>query len=74
MKKFICIWNPDTFEAQQEVIQLHDITFFTEDKGYSKENIEAISNLEVGEVWICDDYGTSHVVIRVVEETKLYLK
>lgn len=46
-KVFICFWDAGTYGKDQ--YEKHDISFFTEDKGYSPEEIQKINNLEVGQ-------------------------
>lgn len=46
-KVFICFWDAATYGKDQSA--KHDISFFTEDNGYTDEEIEKINKLEIGE-------------------------
>lgn len=67
-KQFICSWDTLTYVGNS--VQLHGTQFFTEDNGYSKEDIERINNLNIGEFYYPIDIDKSHVVVRVTNSPK----
>lgn len=65
-KTFYCIWT----DKDENAINSYDhnegqelITFFTEDRGYTKPDIEAINSLVLGQTYNCE-YG-NHSIERV---------
>ena len=65
-KNFIRIWNPEVFFVRNN--QVYDrchSDVFTEEHGYTEEDIKQIQQLEIGDVWSNGNYGTDHIVIRV---------
>lgn len=67
--KYLCYWNTEDFKKGG--IEVKDISFFTENNGYEKEDIKAITNLSIGEVWEYPEYKKSHIVIRVTNNTEV---
>ena len=62
MKLFTAFWSPKAFViGRTETVNKY---YFSEDNAYTKEDIEAINNLEIDEKWICPDYGEDHTVTR----------
>lgn len=41
-------------------------SFFSDDNGYDTEDVAAIAALTVGEEWISSDFGSDHVVTRLL--------
>lgn len=62
--KYIAYWGDGYYQAPK--LEMVDESFFTEEKNYSPENIEAIRNLEIHEIWV-SDHPEEHYVIRVLD-------
>jgi hypothetical protein len=63
MKKFVCYWGEGYDNQSPEV---NTLDFFTEDVGYSHDDIQDIAALEVGKVWMTLVYPEGeHFVLRV---------
>lgn len=59
---YTCFWDERTFAlgGRKQV----DIHFFNEENAYEEEEVAAIKNLSVGQVWTSLDYGRDHTVTR----------
>lgn len=65
-KHYSCFWNPQVYGGVP--LELNTLDFFSEDKGYNAEDIEAIAKLNVGESHILSErFPNEHVVTCVWE-------
>lgn len=64
-KRFICVWG-DGYYQQEERYKEVELSFFTEDEGYSSEDIEIINDLRHGESYNVPDVINKHSVVRIV--------
>ena len=64
MKRYLCIWDKNRFDTEN-MTEHHYLDFFTEDKGYTQEEIYVISNMDIGDVYSLPDYFDEHIVVRV---------
>lgn len=64
MKQFLCIWDKVVFRTEN-LAEIKGIEFFTNNHGYSKEEIETINNMEVGDIYNLPSYYNQHIITRV---------
>ena len=66
-KLFMCVWGEGYISDTEEMAMMdeHTVDFFTEDKGYSKDDIRIINNLRLGESRNCPDVTAVHSVTRI---------
>ena len=64
MKQFLCIWDKVVFHTEN-ITEIKGIEFFTLENGYSKEEIENINNMEVGDIYNLPSYYNQHIITRV---------
>ena len=62
-RRFACVWAYESYQGEHFVIE--GIDFFTEEVGYSKEDIEIIDSLEEGELYTVYNIGDDYHVIRL---------
>lgn len=62
MKTYEAYWGDDFFESGTRT---EPEDFFCADNCYEPEDIAAIQALQVGETWLCPDYGHHHTVTRL---------
>ena len=62
MKKFMCYWNPAVYSGDYG-IRTENEEFFSEDNGYSEDDIAQINGLQIGGT-VCFDQG-DHIVTRI---------
>ena len=65
-KKFVIFWDPQAY-APGEFGKEVGIDFFTEDNGFFEEDIKAINNLDIGEMYTCMSIIDAVRVIRLKE-------
>jgi hypothetical protein len=65
-KRYRGFWSSQAFYGQRyRTLKESDLPgFFCEEYGYKPEDLAAIQNLKVGEVWESQDYGMYHTVRR----------
>ena len=64
MKQFLCIWDKEIFHTEN-ITEIKGIEFFTLENGYSKEEIENINNMEVGDIYNIPTYPNQHIITRI---------
>lgn len=65
-KKFACFWGEGYIRPSVEAsYKKHKETWFTPERGYTDEHIEAISRLEIGECYGPYDLNAYHSIVRV---------
>lgn len=67
MKRYLCIWDKDVFEIENNFIETHYLDFFTKENGYDESEIYTISNMSVGEVYSIPSSGEAHTVVRIID-------
>jgi hypothetical protein len=67
MKQFLLVWA-DGYEAE-EVVEIGEDSF-SNDNGYSQENIDVIKSLQIGQTIDLSDLGGTHTVKRLENVTK----
>ena len=66
MKQFECFWGYGyRSEDEKSILAHHDLHFFNEDRGYSFEDCQKISMLDVGQIRHFNDDGSEHWVRRM---------
>lgn len=68
MKKYMCFWGQGYQDVNgNDILEFHDESFFGTDVGYSKETIEEVKYLEVGQTYANHEHGfNSHIITRVI--------
>jgi hypothetical protein len=76
IKEYIGFWSTGSFSvtpgygdsqgSEYQIFHGEDDLLLTihVDSGYSEEEVKAVSDLSIGEVWKSNHYGTSHMVLR----------
>ena len=64
MKQFLCIWDKEVFHTEN-LAEIKGIEFFTNNHGYSIEEIENINNMEIGDIYNLPSYYNQHLIIRI---------
>lgn len=66
LRVFLCWWNPDSYEKEHKLVH-HTVDFFTEENGYSGEEIAEIYNLGLHESFMFHSGSPypDHIIIRV---------
>ena len=65
-RHYTCFWHPQVYGGTPVELRTHD--FFTEARGYTAEDIEAICKLKVGESYIISErFPNEHLVTCVWE-------
>lgn len=66
-KEFIRVWTPPSYPANnsKQVYDFCNLDSFTEDNGYSEEDISEIKKLDVGDKWKSAIDGDDHIVVRI---------
>lgn len=59
---YACWWGNDFVEGEK--LELNSFSFFTEDIGYSLENIAEIATLTIRDT-TCGDWPENHYIMRV---------
>ena len=64
-KEFLCVWDTTLYDKFQQVVNQN---FFSKTNGFTDENIEAINNLKIGELYNVPDISTSFIVVRLLDK------
>jgi hypothetical protein len=62
-EQFICYWRCG---IDDHVTEIHSADFFTQENGYSADDIEALANILIGESADISGPTQSHYVLRIV--------
>ena len=50
MKQFECFWGDGYRDLDNKsILAYHDVDFFTEDRGYSEQEIKMVHDLDIGD-------------------------
>jgi hypothetical protein len=60
-KKYVCYWG-EGYDNNTDIV---DLDFFFPERGYSQEDIQAVTNLAVGVAVNLSDPSGTHYVLRV---------
>ena len=63
MKKFVCFWGVGYNDEGETAIVSDE--WFCNDRGYSDEMIEKVSEMDIHDTVDCTEMGAHHVVLRV---------
>ena len=65
MKQFECFWGDGYRDLDNKsILAYHDVDFFTEDRGYSEQEIKMVCDLNIGDYADFQESG-SHWVRRI---------
>lgn len=69
MKRYLCIWDTTQY-YHSNLLEYHNSDYFIKSKGYTDNDINIISNMDIGDVYSIPETFDTHIIIRIKDEKK----